>query len=145
MSVPTAERYVKALTAKHLLKGALKRRLPDYPVHQKKGITSMRIPATYRGEDRSAIWEEYPVPDFIPERHRDAVRTFASSMSHSALTYAMLTQRVMRDPKLTHLRGTRVLNFTGRLAAATRRFGETARQWIWLSATVPFQTAVGLI
>jgi asparagine synthetase B (glutamine-hydrolysing) len=144
MSVPTHERYVKGLTAKHLLKGALKRRLPGYPVSQKKGITSMRIPATYGGADRSAIWEEYPVPDFLPEAHRATIRAFGSPMSHSALTYAMLMRRVMRHPKLTHVHGTRVLNFTGRLAAATRRFGETARQWLWLSATVPFQTAIGL-
>ena len=117
MSVPTHERYSKGLGAKYLLKDALRRRLPSYPANQKKGITSMRIPPTYQGENRTTIWEEYPIPDFVPERHRSAVRTFRTAISHSALTYAMLLKRVMRDPKLTRVPGTKVIEFSDRLAA----------------------------
>jgi hypothetical protein len=144
MSVPTHERYARGFEPKYLLKQALKRRLPGYPVNQKKGITSMRIPPTYQGQNRSAIWEEYPVPDFIPGTHQAAVKSFQSPLSHSALCYALLTKRVMRNAKLTRVPGTQVLEFTGRMAGFARRLGEKARQWSWLAATLPFHTGLAI-
>jgi asparagine synthetase B (glutamine-hydrolysing) len=142
MSVPTEERYAKGFAAKYLLKRALLRRVPRYPVHQKKGITSMRLPPTYQGERRAAIWEEYPVPDFIPERHRDAVRSFGTPVSHSALTLSMLMKRVMRNPKLARIPGTRVIEVTEHLGAVTQQLREAARNWLWLATT--FQTGLAL-
>jgi hypothetical protein len=100
MTVPIHERYIRGLDVKHLLKGALSRRLPTYPVKQKKGITSMRMPPTYRGEDRAAIWEEYPLSSFIPVQHRERIASFDSPMSFPALTFAMLDRRVLRNPNL---------------------------------------------
>jgi hypothetical protein len=60
-------------------------------------------------------------------------------MSHSALTYAMLLKRVIRNPKLTRVSGTQVLEYSGRQAAVLRRLGDATRQWLWCSTTLPFQ------
>jgi asparagine synthetase B (glutamine-hydrolysing) len=112
MTIPLDERYIRGLNVKYLLKDVLKRRLPAYPVNQKKGITSMRLPSRYKGEDRAAVWEDYPLPSLIPERHRQRILSFHSPMSFCALTYAMLDRRVLRNPHLPRLSGVERLEFS---------------------------------
>jgi asparagine synthetase B (glutamine-hydrolysing) len=112
MTVPVEQRYIRGLDVKYLLKGALKRRLPTYSIHQKKGITSMRVPPRYKGEDRAAVWEDYPLPSLIPDRHRERIMSFRSPMSFCALTYAMLDRRVLRNAQLPRLAAKERIEFS---------------------------------
>ncbi len=107
MTVPADERYIAKGQVKHLLKGLLKRRLPAYPVHQPKGITSMMTPRRYRGMDRRMVWETFPMPDFIPVRHRQTVADFENPMSGTALRLSILERKVLRNPALAGIAGTK--------------------------------------
>lgn len=112
MTVPADERYIAKGQVKHLLKGLLKRRLPAYPIHQRKGITSMMTPRRYRGEDRRTVWETFPMPDFIPARHREAVAGFENPMSGTALRLSILERRVLRNPARATIEGTKKIRLS---------------------------------
>ncbi|HXV24778.1 MAG TPA: asparagine synthase-related protein, partial [Alphaproteobacteria bacterium] len=138
MSVPAHQRYHRNFAVKYLLKEALRRRLPSYPVDQKKGITSMRLPPTYRGRNRDAVWEEYGMPDFIPKRHHDNVRSFNNAISHNALTYSMFDKRILRNSDLAGIAGTRVLEH--RNNRWYRGFIRKASEFMgWIVSTAPLQ------
>ena len=109
VSVPADRRYYRGRQVKYLLKDALRRRVPTYPVDQRKGITSMRMPQRYKGADLSALWSEYPIPDFVPRRHHAALAGLKNPMSLPAMTFAMLEKRVLRNPELSLIPGTQIV------------------------------------
>lgn len=109
ISVPAERRYHRGLQIKYLLKDALRRRLPAYPVDQRKSITSMSMPNRYRGSELRAFWEDYPMPDFVPKRHHAALVNFSNAMSSCAMMFAVLQKRVLRNPEISLLPGTEIL------------------------------------
>jgi hypothetical protein len=107
MSIPAVERYHRGFEIKYLLKRLLARRLPGYRVHQHKGITAAELPPKFEGQSRVAIWERFPMPDFIPRTRRDRIEQFLSPLSFSALALAMMRKHVLGNPTLSELAGTR--------------------------------------
>jgi asparagine synthetase B (glutamine-hydrolysing) len=107
LTIPADERYLSRGETKYLLKALLKRRLPEYPVNQRKGITSMMMPRTYHGRDRRTVWEKFPMPAFIPQRHHAALMSFENSMSNTVLRLAILEQRVLSNAALSTTAGAR--------------------------------------
>ncbi len=77
MAVPMKERFVKNMNVKYILKDLLKRRLPDYPVKQAKGITGLDFGSLYQRGPLSHIFEEYPMPDFVPDQLAGEIRDHA--------------------------------------------------------------------
>jgi hypothetical protein len=69
-------------------------------VDQRKGITAMAMPRRYKGGELRALWEEYPLPGFVPPRHHAALVEFQNALSIPAMTFAMLQKRVLADPGL---------------------------------------------
>jgi asparagine synthetase B (glutamine-hydrolysing) len=100
LSVPPDRRYHRGMQVKYLLKDALRRRVPAYPVDQRKGITSMAMPRRYKGGELCALWEDYPLPGFVPPRHHAALAEFRNALSIPAMTFAMLQKRVLANPGL---------------------------------------------
>ncbi len=79
MEIPVHKRYQKNFKNKYLLKALLKRRLPEYPINQKKGVTGLDFKSFYQSGPLSSIWERYPVPDFVPVDWSDAAKKAAVS------------------------------------------------------------------
>lgn len=98
-AVPLSNRYVKRLRGKWMLKELLARRLPGYPVNQRKGPTGLPFNRLYESGSLRGIWDRYEVPDVFRGRHRDAV-VKGNSMTWRALTYAVWEAHVASNPSL---------------------------------------------
>lgn len=77
LSVPPAERFIRGMSTKHLLKAVLKKRVPNYPIRRRKGITGIRFCDHYPNGDLSRIWEDAPLPDFLPKSRAEQLRNGA--------------------------------------------------------------------
>ncbi len=84
MSIPTERRYEKNFNQKYLLKALLKRRMPDYPIGQTKGVTGLDFKSLYGSGPLGSIWDQYPMPDFVPDSWAQKAKEAASDAKSSA-------------------------------------------------------------
>ena len=111
LAVPLARRYLHGLQDKYLLKRLLERRLPGYPVNQRKRSTALPFARYYRRGPLSGVWDRYPLPDFIEAALRRRVVEDASDLTWNAITWAIWQERVARNPDLEPVSGTRILSW----------------------------------
>lgn len=107
LAVPTDERYIRRGNPKHLLKSLLRRRVPAYPVNQPKGGSGLPFLRYIRtGPLRDALLE-YPLPAFVGAAQREALLRAPSWITWNVLTYAIWSERVLRNAAINpppHLR-----------------------------------------
>lgn len=112
MSVPATERYVRGLQGKYLLKAVLARRVPRYPVDQRKGRTGISFRRYCLQGPLSSIWERYRMPDLVPQALRARLVAEPSPTTWNAITFAIWGQRIRRNEALQPLPGTRRLDWS---------------------------------
>jgi asparagine synthase (glutamine-hydrolysing) len=100
LEIPVISRYIKGLQAKYLLKQLLRRRLPDYPVSQRKAYSHVSFRRYYESGPLCKIWDRYQPPDFLDEVSRNLVLNKASPLTWHAIAYAVWRDRVLDDPDL---------------------------------------------
>lgn len=113
LSVPADRRYVQglsglgALDAKYLLKRLLARRLPDYPTGRKKGAGALPVERYFEEGPLADVFGRYELPSFVPASMRaDHVESFGP-VTWNLITYAVWRDRVLRNPDLGQVPGTR--------------------------------------
>lgn len=113
LSFPVSYRYLDDNnTIKHLLKALLKKRLPEYPVNIPKGGSGLPRTRYCTEGPLKNIFEKYPVPDFINKEYRKVVTNPAwetSWLTFSVATYSIWEQRVLKNPDLSIVPGTKVI------------------------------------
>jgi asparagine synthase (glutamine-hydrolysing) len=100
LAVPIGQRYLRGLQDKYLLKRLLKRRLPGYPVNQRKLSTELPFARYYTDGPLAEVWERYALPDFIYGRLRGRIVEEPSWVTWNAITWAIWSARVARNPEL---------------------------------------------
>lgn len=110
MSIPMPARILKDGIVKHVAKSLLARRLPGYPVHTRKGGSDVpRTRYLQEGPLKDIFLEEAP-PRFWPEKEMDLLlnpKREASFAALNALGYAIWQNRVLENPMLVPVPGTR--------------------------------------
>jgi asparagine synthase (glutamine-hydrolysing) len=112
LSVPAEARYVGgagSFTPKHLLKSLLGRRLPSYPVRQPKGSGSLPVGRYFESGPLADVFDRYEPPAFVPDSlYSDHVERFGP-VTWNLITFAVWRDRVLDDPDLSRMAGTRVV------------------------------------
>ena len=111
LEVPADHRYIKGMRNKYLLKDLLQKRVPKYPVDQRKGFTDLPFSRYYKEGPLSRVWERYEVPDFIePGLAREVVQA-GNWMTWNAICYAVLKKRVLDTSDLAPVPGSWLLEW----------------------------------
>lgn len=121
MSVPAAERYVRGLQGKYLLKAVLARRVPGYPVDQRKGRMGISFRRYCLQGPLADIWERYAIPDLVAPELRARLTGEPSPTTWNAVTLAIWDQRIRRNEALRPLPGTRRLDWSSDAVARSAR------------------------
>lgn len=112
LSMPMPGRILKDGVVKHVAKSLLEKRLPGYPVHTRKGGSDVpRTRFLQEGPLRNIFLEEKP-PRSWPEESSGILlhpRRESSFLALSALGYALWQNRVLENPDLKPIPGTRTL------------------------------------
>ena len=101
--MPAKDRYVKGLHGKWVLKEILKKRVPSYPIGQRKLATGLPFERYYTGGPLTGIWEKYEMPDFIEPGFRDAVTDKPSAVTFNAIAHAIWSERIEKNANLEPL------------------------------------------
>jgi len=126
LAVPIAQRYLRGLQDKYLLKRLLKRRLPGYPVNQRKLSTELPFARYYTDGPLATVWERYALPDFIEARLGRRIVEEPSWVTWNAITWALWSERIARNPDLEGIPTTRRLAWA--LGAASGAAAGRARK-----------------
>jgi asparagine synthase (glutamine-hydrolysing) len=100
LEIPVVDRYVKGLQGKYLLKQVLQKRLPGYPVSQRKAYLHISFERYYESGPLSTIWERYQFPDFVDRCSRNLILDGASALTWHAVAYAIWQDRVLNNSNL---------------------------------------------
>ncbi len=111
LEVPAADRYIKGMRNKYLLKDLLQKRVPTYPVDQRKGFTNVPFSRYYKEGPLSRVWERYEVPDFIESDLARKIVQAGNWMTWNAVSYAILKKRVLDNSDLAPVPGSRLLEW----------------------------------
>ena len=111
LTIPVRDRYVRGFEGKYLPKRLLIRRLPGYPVGQRKGYTHVPFVDIYRPGPLSEVWRRYDVPDLFQGEHRDRLVDHPTQMTWNAITLAIWQEKVQRDAQLQPVAGTKSLSW----------------------------------
>jgi hypothetical protein len=96
--IPLEDRYVDGYRSKWILKEVLARRMPDYPVEQRKQATALPWERFYSEGPLSDVWDRYDVPDVFPDDAKERIRTGTTITTWNAITWAIWDARVRRNP-----------------------------------------------
>jgi asparagine synthetase B (glutamine-hydrolysing) len=99
-TIPVYDRYVRRLSAKWLLKELLVRRVPEYPVGQRKKSTAFPWRRFYTDGPLTHFWESYPVPDMFDGDLRNELVAEPMVNTWTAMSYAVWLERVVRNSRL---------------------------------------------
>ncbi|MCB1247255.1 MAG: hypothetical protein KDB69_08320 [Acidimicrobiia bacterium] len=102
-TVPADRRYVKKLAGKWVLKEILERRVPGYPINQRKNATAIPFHRYYTDGPLVGVWSELDVPDLFTGSMRSELVDRPSSMTWNAITHAVWSDRIETNPDLQPL------------------------------------------
>lgn len=108
LRIASPERYVRHGRAKHLLKDLLARRLPGYPVDQRKGSSGLPFARFWLTGPLRGVTERYPMPDFLDPRLQRRIVNEPGWLAWNLFTFALWEQRVLRrggapSPRAIHV------------------------------------------
>lgn len=112
---------LKGLETKYLLKRLLQRRLPAYPVGQRKGYGALQFPDLYPNGPLAEVWERYPVPEAFATEPDRSLLDVPSQATWNLIALAVWKQRIQQNPALEAVAGSRRFDWQldRELAAAT--------------------------
>lgn len=99
-TIPVEHRYVRGLTAKWILKGLLQRRVPAYPINQRKQATALPWERFYTAGPLQGIWDRYDVPEVFQGKQKDELVASTSAATWNAISHAVWLERVARNTAL---------------------------------------------
>ncbi len=107
LGVHANERFIRGLNTKHLLKAVLKKRVPNYPTKRRKGITGVRLKDHYPNGDLAVLWEDAPIPEFLPSTYAAELRRYPlhgplgpGSQGWNLVAWALWTKHVLHNDEL---------------------------------------------
>jgi asparagine synthetase B (glutamine-hydrolysing) len=103
LRIPAANRYIKGLQGKWVLKEVLEKRVPNYPIRQRKLATGLPFERYYSDGPLSGIWEKYRMPDFVAPEFRSAVMDTPSAVTFNAITHSIWSERIEKNADLAPL------------------------------------------
>lgn len=98
--IPLKHRYAKGLDSKYLVKNLLKRRLPSYPIGQRKGQSNVPFDQLYPSGPLAEIWNQYAVPAWLAEFGAGTGEVVPNGLIHSAIFWAVWEREVLSNPDL---------------------------------------------
>jgi asparagine synthetase B (glutamine-hydrolysing) len=98
-AVPPTHRYVHRLRGKYLVKEVLQRRLPPYPVDQRKGHTAIPFRRFYEMGPLRDFWNQYDVPSMFRGAARDRV-VAGGRLTWQAMAFAVWDAQVASHTSL---------------------------------------------
>jgi asparagine synthase (glutamine-hydrolysing) len=99
-TIPVADRYVKRLQAKWMLKDLLRRKVPDYPINQRKLATALPWQRFYRDGPLTGFWDRYEMPEIFQGRHKDELVDKPTILTWTAMIYAVWQARIEKNADL---------------------------------------------
>lgn len=112
LSMPMPERILEHGVVKHVAKSLLAMRLPGYPVHTRKGGSDVPRTRFLQEGPLKGLFLEEKLPRLWPQEHAGILlqpQRETSFLALSALGYALWEKRVLENPDLEPLAGTRRL------------------------------------
>ncbi len=110
MSIPMPRRILRDGVVKHVAKSLLARRVPLYPVLTRKGGSDVPRTRFLQEGPLKDIFHGQGLPCFWPEEKRDILlypRRESSFLAMNALSYTLWQNRVLKNPDLEGVPGTR--------------------------------------
>ncbi|MFC4357925.1 asparagine synthase-related protein [Halobium salinum] len=126
LSVPASRRYVpgprtalsrRSLRPKYLLKTLLERRLPGYPTERPKGSGALPVGRYFDEGPLADAFDRYDLPTVVPRPERDRVVDGDAPVAWNLLTYAVWRDRVLENPDVERVPGTRSHSWSLRATA----------------------------
>lgn len=117
LSIPVERRYVEGVSGlpglepKYLLKSLLERRLPGYDTDKEKGAGILPFERYREDGPLQDAFERYEPPEFVPDGSRGSVLEGSGRQAWNVLTFAIWRDRVLADPELEPVDGTRRFEF----------------------------------
>ncbi|MDJ0664458.1 MAG: asparagine synthase C-terminal domain-containing protein [Acidimicrobiia bacterium] len=99
-TIPVRDRYIRGLSAKWILKELLTRKVPDYPVNQRKKATALPWRRFYENGPLQDVWERYEVPDLFDSEQRAELVARPIATTWVAISHAIWLERVVRNDDL---------------------------------------------
>lgn len=99
-TIPVSDRYVQRLQAKWMLKELLQRRVPDYPINQRKLATALPWKRFYSDGPLTGFWDRYDMPEIFQGRHKDELINNPTIVTWTAMIYAVWQARIEKNPDL---------------------------------------------
>ena len=99
-TIPVADRYVQRLQAKWMLKALLQRKVPTYPINQRKLATALPWERFYRDGPLTGFWDRYEMPEIFQGRHKDELIHQPSILTWNAMIYAVWQARIEKNADL---------------------------------------------
>jgi asparagine synthase (glutamine-hydrolysing) len=97
LRIPSPDRYVRHGRTKHLLKDLLVRRLPAYPVDQRKGSSGLPFARFWLTGPLHRATERYPLPEFLEPSLQRRLVNEPGWLTWNLFTFALWEQRVLRQ------------------------------------------------
>lgn len=103
LAAPADKRYIRGLAGKWVLKDILSRRVPDYPVNQRKNATGLPFERYVADGPLTGIWDRYDVPDIFNGATAKTLRETPTHVSWQALAHSVWLQEVGKNANLQAL------------------------------------------
>src|SRR5690606_7187538 len=109
--LPSPSRFVQRGRTKPVLRELLSRRVPQYPVNQPKGGSGLPFSRYHTDGPLVGALGNHDRPDFISRALWAQLEAAPSWTAWNILTFVIWRDRVLREPQLTPVPGTRSLTF----------------------------------
>ncbi|MGI9666751.1 MAG: asparagine synthase-related protein [Acidimicrobiia bacterium] len=100
LEAPADGRYIKGLAGKWVLKDILAKRVPGYPVNQRKNATGLPFQRYVADGPLTGIWNQYDFPEFVDSQLANDVRANPSHVTWQALSHAVWLDEIGNNPSL---------------------------------------------
>jgi asparagine synthetase B (glutamine-hydrolysing) len=95
MSIPPASRYMDKKTTKHLLKKLLSRKMPSYPIDQRKLGGVLPIARFMSQGPLSEFWQHYQLPEFMDKKTFETISKQDPKALWQLLTFSVWKKRIV--------------------------------------------------
>ena len=111
LGLDPSKRYVRRLKSKWLLKHLLKQRMPEYEIDKPKQSSGVNIERYFTTGPLADAFEEYPVPEIIPDEASELIRNGSDHASWYAFSYAVWAERILQNDDLDYFDTTSVYEY----------------------------------
>ncbi len=106
-SLPSPQRYLHRFTDKHVTKGLLASRLPEYPTHKSKQNGNMPVTRFFADGPLADVFDRYEIPAFVPDSLERRLPSQEPALAWVLTSYAIWRDLVLENDDLSVTSGTR--------------------------------------